>query len=258
MIGKPVVLDGAESLSPAGAKLSYSWRIAKAPTGSVAALDDVTKVRPRFTPDVAGDYTLELVVRSNGYGSGRDDGRGYASAPVQFVVSTNNQAPTARIAVSRHPATGVYTLDGRISFDNDGDGLTYAWTLAAKPRGSAAVIANPASALAQLSADVAGSFTVALAVTDARGKTTVAAPVTVTQGQAILTSNAGPDRRGQAGVVQWLDPFASTDAPQVAGQLLRASWALVSVPAASHAVLGAEQLGRTPFSPMWRVITSPS
>ena len=248
-MGEPVVLDGAESLSPAGAKLAYSWRIAKVPVGSVAALDDLRKVRPRFTPDIAGDYTLELIVRSNSTGSGGDDNRGSASTPLQFIVSTTHQAPTAKIVVSRHPVTGVYSLDGRRSFDNDGDALTYAWTLAAKPRGSAAVIANPASALAQLSADAAGSYQVALAVTDARGKTTVAAPVTVTQGQAILGANAGPDRRGQAGQVQWLDPFGSTDEPQVAGQVLSASWALVASPVGSKAVLGVGLLGRTSFTP---------
>ena len=211
----------------------------EAPVGSNAALDDAMKVRPRFTPDQAGDYTIELIVRAGSK----------AGVPVQFIASTVNQAPSAKIVVSPHLASGVTTLDARRSVDTDGDALTYAWTLTTKPRGSVAVIANAASPLAQVTADLPGAYTVALSVTDARGKTTLAAPVIFLQTQTLLTANAGPDRRGVLGSVVWLDPFLSTDASLAAGQLLSASWSLLSVPAASKALPGTELLGRTPFTP---------
>ncbi|MEQ1698414.1 MAG: FG-GAP-like repeat-containing protein [Hyphomicrobiaceae bacterium] len=234
--GKAVVLDGASSVSPAGTKLTYAWRIVRAPVGSAATLDNPAKDRPRFTLDKPGDYTVELIARN---ASG-------ASAPVQFVVSTVNQPPAAQATIVRHPVTGVYTLDATSSFDADGDALTYTWTIVGKPAGSAAVIADAQNPLAQLATDVAGAYAVRLSVTDSRGVTTVGAPLAITSGQAVIAASAGPDRRGQAGSVVWLDPFGSTSSGT---PLLNASWALISVPAGSAATLGVEVLGRTPFTP---------
>ena len=54
-------------------------------------------------------------------------------------------------------------------FDPDGDSLTYAWALTAKPVASAATIASPTSAVTTFSPDVAGSYTFCLTVTDSHG-----------------------------------------------------------------------------------------
>ncbi len=61
-IGDTVVLDGSDSIEPEGAKVSYAWQLVSVPAGSAAALDDPTSVKPAFTADQAGDYTIQLIV----------------------------------------------------------------------------------------------------------------------------------------------------------------------------------------------------
>lgn len=43
--------------------LSFEWRFVSRPQGSQARLDGPTSADPTFTPDVAGDYVLEVTVR---------------------------------------------------------------------------------------------------------------------------------------------------------------------------------------------------
>ena len=54
--------DGDPSLSPEGRPLAFHWRLAARPRGSVAALVSATDPTASFTPDVAGDYGLDLAV----------------------------------------------------------------------------------------------------------------------------------------------------------------------------------------------------
>jgi N-acetylneuraminic acid mutarotase len=60
--GSLVTLDGSGSSDADGDTLTYSWSITSAPEGSTAALSDAAIVNPTFTPDVAGEYTIQLVV----------------------------------------------------------------------------------------------------------------------------------------------------------------------------------------------------
>ncbi len=63
----PVQLDGSQSSDPDGDPITYSWTLTP-PAGSAAALDEPTSETPSFTPDVAGQYTVALVVND-----GKDD-----------------------------------------------------------------------------------------------------------------------------------------------------------------------------------------
>ena len=89
------------------------------------------------------------------------------TASAAFTVET---APTAVVSIPPSVDVGSpATLTGSGSFDPDGDSLTYAWALTAKPVASAATIANPTSADTTFSPDVAGSYTFCLTVTDSHG-----------------------------------------------------------------------------------------
>lgn len=90
-------------------------------------------------------------------------------APIPVATGAVPPAPPLATSVSAGIGATVI-LDGTASSDSDGDvPLTYRWTLRSRPEGSAAAIVNSAIVTTQLTLDVAGIYTVALAVTDSTG-----------------------------------------------------------------------------------------
>ena len=61
-IGSSVVLDGLDSFDPDGDDITFQWTLASLPAGSNAVLMDADTATPSLSPDVVGDYVLELVV----------------------------------------------------------------------------------------------------------------------------------------------------------------------------------------------------
>jgi hypothetical protein len=136
MVGERVSLDGTASSDADGTALTYEWVFAAVPDGS--ALDerdlfDGDTATPSFLPDAAGTWVVALTVSD-----------GIASSTPDFVaidVTPDNRAPIAEAgsAFTSPPcAEGQIALDGRASYDPDGDALTYRWGLAAAPNGSTA------------------------------------------------------------------------------------------------------------------------
>lgn len=161
--GVAVILDGSSSSDRDGDPLSFNWRLAVKPTGSSASLLGVTTVRPTFTADVAGQYVVELVV---------SDGKSFSdSAALVLIASNTNAAPTAVPGGSQSVSTGgVVFLNGRASFDPNGDPLTYEWTVVTRPAGSAASLSSPTSATPTFTADYPGNYVVSLVVSDGKLK----------------------------------------------------------------------------------------
>jgi hypothetical protein len=60
-VGVSADIDGSSSLAPKGATLTYTWKIASAPTGSTATLP-ANAAKIAFKADVEGKYTFELKV----------------------------------------------------------------------------------------------------------------------------------------------------------------------------------------------------
>jgi hypothetical protein len=160
--GQTVTLDGSPSDDDDTAtdKLAFAWTLTTKPNGSSAGLSAANTMTPSFTADVLGDYTVELTVT---------DARGLRSAPARVTISSGNTAPTAEAGDDKGAFAGaLVSLDGSASFDPDGDGLAFSWTLA-KPGGSAAALTGHMTATPAFTADVPGTYVATLTVTDPFG-----------------------------------------------------------------------------------------
>ena len=60
--GATVALDGRLSFDADGSPVTYLWSLTR-PTGSTAVLSSTTSVNPSFTADIAGVYSVTLIVR---------------------------------------------------------------------------------------------------------------------------------------------------------------------------------------------------
>ena len=78
-VGTTVQLDGSASSDPDGDSLTFSWKFISRPTGSLAELADADTEAPTFTPDVKGNYVVELTV---------DDERGGTSSDRVTITAT--------------------------------------------------------------------------------------------------------------------------------------------------------------------------
>lgn len=64
-VGEQVILDGSGSSSSSGS-LDYMWEFSSIPSGSSVSLAGSTTVNATFTPDVEGDYEVQLTVSAEG------------------------------------------------------------------------------------------------------------------------------------------------------------------------------------------------
>ena len=71
-VGTLVTLDGGRSSDPDGDPITFEWRFVSTPEGSAAELTDADTAQPTFTPDVAGEYIIELVVTDPEGATGAD------------------------------------------------------------------------------------------------------------------------------------------------------------------------------------------
>jgi hypothetical protein len=224
--GFTVSLDGSGSSDPDGHyPLSYFWELEK-PSGSDAELSDPTSVNPSFTVDTFGDYTVRLVVT---------DSEGVQSEADEAVISTVNTAPVADAGADQtvtQPGITVY-LDGSQSYDEEGDTLTYAWTIISKPETSFAELSNAETATPNFIADVYGDYTIQLIVRDPWD---ASAPDTVLISFENVPpiADAGGSKAVWIGETVYLDGTGSHDAN---GDPLSYAWEIVSRPAGSAAAI---------------------
>ncbi|WP_254061096.1 PKD domain-containing protein [Clavibacter michiganensis] len=150
-------LDGSASTDADGTVASYAWDFGDGSTG--------TGPTPTHAYAAGGTYTVALTVTD-------DKGlTGTASTQVTVVAPPVNREPTAVIASTT--ADLVANLDGRASSDPDGTIASWAWEFGDGTTGAGASIAHPYAK--------AGTYTVALTVTDDKGATgRTTASVTVT------------------------------------------------------------------------------
>ncbi|ABC81974.1 PKD domain-containing protein [Anaeromyxobacter dehalogenans] len=221
--GALVQLDGSASRDPEGFPLSYGWTFVSRPAGSAAVIQLAASERASFVADLPGAYVVRLQV---------SDG---LNAPVSddVVITSQNLAPVAAAGADREGSRGIaVALDGRASSDPDGDAITHAWTLVARPDGSAAALTGAALAQASFTPDVYGAYVVRLTVSD--GVLSAEDDVTVTVRNHAPIADAGPDLESNAGATLPLSAAASTDPDQ---DPITCAWALTAKPAGSAAAL---------------------
>ena len=228
-LGAEVTLNGGGSSDVDGDSLTYTWTMVSQPAASKAVILSFRGVIASFTADVAGTYTVQLIV---------NDGL-VDSAPSLITVSTDgaaNTPPVANAGINQAVQAGsLVQLNGAGSTDVDGDPLTYHWLLINTPTNSIAELSSLTAVNPTFTPDRAGAYIVQLIVNDG---TIDSDPVTVvitasTQAIGAPSANAGPNQTVQHGAQVTLsgsgvDP---QDLP------LTYKWYLISTPPGSTAVL---------------------
>jgi hypothetical protein len=178
-IGQGLDLDGSDSSDPDGDSLKYYWALIDKPAASTTELWGERNVMASFTPDVVGDYLVELTVSDGeleAFGTvtitaevgapGPDADAGGEDA---FDVSDAgaNQAPIADAGDTIVADVGTsVTLDGSNSFDPDGDSLTYKWTIVHAPVGNVSSLLSSDSATPRITPTAVGYYEIELTVSD--------------------------------------------------------------------------------------------
>lgn len=179
--GDLVMLTGTGT-DPQGLPLTFHWSMTSRPSASSAVLSSTTAPRPTFTADFPGQYIVQLIV-NNGY---------LNSAASTVTITTTNTAPVANAGTDQTVRPGdTVNLTGAGSTDADGDTLTYAWSLIARPTGSVAALVNPAASTPSFVADVAGTYVAQLIVNDGFTNSQPAT-VTITAGVRAITLSPNP------------------------------------------------------------------
>lgn len=226
-VGSLVTLDGSASSDPGGQiPLTYAWSFVSKPRASRATLSGTSEVDSAFSPDVAGDYVIQLVV-TNAVG---------LSSAATVTVSTLNSPPVADAGPDQVITVvgTVVHLNGSQSYDPDGQPITYQWSILSKPVGSKAALTGASTSKPSFIADIHGDYMIQLIVRDSLGAMSKPAIVQVSFHNVAPVANAGLSQSAIVGETVTLNGSGSTDAN---GDRLTYQWSLVTEPSRSHATI---------------------
>ena len=232
----PVQLNGAGSYDPDGDGIVFHWGFDTAPAGSVFAGDTWTMVNNNtvepttsFMPDAPGTYVVSLWV---------EDSYGNASTADYVIITINDgTAPVADAGPELAGAVGdLITLDGTRSYDSHSRDLTYQWTFASMPSGSALTsVDSPTSDVTTFTPDVGGVYVAALVVhngvVNSAPDTAIVRVVSDVPGEPVpIPGDDIPDAADCTMV-----PLDGTGSFDPNGEDLSYKWSVVSTPAQSQA-----------------------
>jgi hypothetical protein len=231
-VGSSVTLDGSASSDPDGDALIYIWQIISWPgkEGGFSApdlsVDPNSPSKASFTVARMGDYVAWLVVT---------DCNGAASLPATVTISTSNSKPVASTGPDQAIILvgSTVQLNGSTSYDDDGDTLAYQWSFIDTPTGSNAALANAATSTPNFVADVHGTYTISLIVSDPWVASEIS-QVVVSFTNVKPMADAGATTSVLEGETAILDGSGSNDANH---DPLTYKWSIASKPEGSDAVL---------------------
>ena len=238
--GSPVVLNASQSNDVDGDSLTYDWILADLPGTSGVLFVSTPLLEFTFTPDVDGNYTFNLTVNDGNLDSEIDT--------IVIVASTANSAPTANAGIDQEVSTGsVVTLNGIDSSDaNEGDTLTYAWSIKTVPSGANISLSDENSSNPQFTAYASGGYVFELMVNDGTLSSSVdEVSITATEDNVAPVANAGINQNVETLFEVTLDASASSD--DNVDDNLSYQWSVYSVPSGSgiNTLIGDTTVGPT-------------
>src|SRR5262245_25324263 len=132
--------------------------------GDVVARDGTFTMRVTFTESTPSPVRLQVSATF------RAGGKRVTSAAALLPV-VGNTPPMANAGPDQTVKVGqTVTLDGSGSTDEDGDPLSYQWSLVMRSTGSQATLSNPTLVHPTVIMDRAGAYTVQLTLNDGKGE----------------------------------------------------------------------------------------
>lgn len=238
-VGTLVTLNGSASRDVDNDPLTYKWVLSSKPDKSVAALTLDTSAAPQFTADLAGTYTITLVVNDSKVSS--------PASSVTVVASVTNSAPVANAGPNQNVQLGTtITLDGTASSDANSDTLSYKWSMIGRPASSTASLTSTTSPNPKFTADVMGVYTITLVVNDGKVDSSPV-PVTViaSNTNSAPVANAGTAQSVVVGAVVTLDGTSSSDANN---DPITFKWSWGTKPSGSVAALSSDTTSKPTFT----------
>ena len=262
-VGIRVQLDGTKSTpaaelpDPSSNPLSYQWKLAAVPTGSSVQLDDAAAPRPRFLPDAAGDYVVQLVVKDFAHESAPTLATVHASADCVPTVASAAATPAAVNVGQGTSLTGTALAPCNAAGTGPDPIVAYVWTIASSPAGSKARIVAPKQPNTTLVPDLRGTWVLSLQVTDALGFKSTAAQVTLTANacgdnlpsvDSVAASSASPNV-GAAVRLSAQVSDGDVSSPCSIAHSLTYGWSIAAAPAGSKARLSSGNAETPSFTP---------
>ena len=199
--GEIVTLDGSHSFDPNNDHLTFKW---EAPTGITLSSTSIAK--PSFTtPEVSQDTQLIFTLIVN-------DGK--TDSSIDQVVVTVRKSNKSPIANAGNDQTinekSTVTLDGSLSFDPEGNPITYKWTAPEEITLNSSSIQKPTFVAPEVTQDTRYIFT--LVVNDGTMDSAIdQVVIIVKQVNKAPIANAGVDQIVNEGSLVSLDASASLD-----------------------------------------------
>ncbi|MDT8273438.1 MAG: REJ domain-containing protein [Desulfomonilia bacterium] len=151
-VGDEVVLDATGSFDPDGDSLTFVWTQISGATVELARRDTP---QPFFTPTTSGVLEFSVSV---------SDGEVSSMDRVLVTVEDVNQVPIADAGDTIVALVGeTVILDGRLSYDPDGDPLSFLWS---QLEGTRVSLNSPNSACPSFVAEMPGKYVFELRVYD--------------------------------------------------------------------------------------------